>query len=98
VSETVLAGGEPWNGYCGLIFYGSMTDCAARSGELGRKYLSLHDRATSEGTWNDFGVSWFSPVGTGAIAFQCEMLDDGAIDSPFILVDRVYLRTSGSGF
>jgi hypothetical protein len=98
VSETVLAGGEPWNGYCGLIFYGSMTDCAARTGQLGQKYLSLHDRAISPGVWNDFGVSWFSPVGTGAIAFQCEMLDDGAVNTPYILVDRVYLRTSGSGF
>jgi hypothetical protein len=37
VSEAVMPGGTPWNGYCGLVFYGSMTDCMARSGPLGQR-------------------------------------------------------------
>ena len=44
------------------------------------------------------GLGVVSPVGTGAVMFQCEMLDDGAINAPYILVDRLYLRTSGNGF
>jgi hypothetical protein len=97
VPEAVMKGGVPWNGTCSLRFYGSMTDCMARNGQLAQKSLALHDVATEAGKWIKFGVSWFAPVGTKSVMFECDMVDDGAV-KVYVLLDQLYLSQTGSEF
>jgi hypothetical protein len=98
VPEAVLPGGVPWQAICSLRFYGSMTDCATRNGQLAQKSIDLQNMANTAGQWLSFGLAWFAPLGTKAVMFECDMLDDGAPVPTYILLDKLYLSASGGTY
>jgi hypothetical protein len=97
-------GGTPWQAYCSIVFYTSMSGCRDNSqnrfmgrAETERHDVSLWENYATANVWEPFSSFATAPSGAHAAALECEGLDDGAPVTE-LLFDKLWLTTGTPQF